>query len=331
LGDAFSGDQAFKYGVPQKGLDYPTTINTPTRELARRGRTVRAVDAHREAADARPRSTEGSPTPKKIVFIAGKKSHGPGEHEYEKGCRLLADCLEHSPNVKGIKTEVITDGWPADEKVLDDADTIFLYCDGSDQDEARHPLLHDDRLAKLGKLMDRGVGLVVVHYTVFVPTKRGGREFQDWVGGYFDYDSQTPPGANVKDHKFWYSQLGQADTKSTPIAGNHPILRGVTPFSTRTEYYWKMRFQADDKDLVPLLTFDPSKTAPPVRESVVAFAVERPPAREGGIAHRGFAFTEGHFHSNWQIESFRKLVLNGILWTAHGQVPQGGVQSEVRQ
>jgi hypothetical protein len=24
-------------------------------------------------------------------------------------------------------------------------------------------------------------------------------------------------------------------------------------------------------------------------------------------------------------------VLNGILWTAHGQVPQGGVQSEVRQ
>ena len=35
--------------------------------------------------------------------------------------------------------------------------------------------------------MDRGVGLCVLHYTVFVPTNKGGRQFQDWVGGYFDY------------------------------------------------------------------------------------------------------------------------------------------------
>ena len=187
--------------------------------------------------------TTGARAAKKIVFIAGKKSHGPGEHEYEKGCRLLADCLERSPNVKGIKTEVITDGWPADERVLDDADTIFLYCDGSDQDEARHPLLQADRLAKLGKLMDRGVGLVVVHYTVFVPTKRAGREFQDWVGGYFDYDSQTPPGADVKDHKFWYSQLGQADTKSTPIEGSHPSSAASPRSPPATEDYWKMHFR----------------------------------------------------------------------------------------
>ena len=39
--------------------------------------------------------------------------------------------------MKGIKAEVITNGWPTDEKVFDDADSIFLYCDGSDQDEAR--------------------------------------------------------------------------------------------------------------------------------------------------------------------------------------------------
>src|SRR5438128_581720 len=38
---------------------------------------------------------------KKIVFIAGNKSHGPGEHEYELGCRLLARSLETSPNLKG--------------------------------------------------------------------------------------------------------------------------------------------------------------------------------------------------------------------------------------
>ncbi len=87
---------------------------------------------------------------KKIVLIAGKKSHGPGEHEYEKGCRLLKACLDSSPNVKSVETTVVTDGWPADEKILEEADAIFMFCDGSDQDEERHPLLKDDRLKKLG-------------------------------------------------------------------------------------------------------------------------------------------------------------------------------------
>ena len=55
--------------------------------------------------------------PKKIVLIAGTKSHGPGEHEYEKGARLLAHCINTSPNLKGFKGEVFTDGWPKDERI----------------------------------------------------------------------------------------------------------------------------------------------------------------------------------------------------------------------
>ena len=46
-----------------------------------------------------------APREKKVVFIAGKKSHGPGEHEYEQGCRLLAGALERATNAKGFKTE----------------------------------------------------------------------------------------------------------------------------------------------------------------------------------------------------------------------------------
>jgi type 1 glutamine amidotransferase len=270
-----------------------------------------------------PNDADKKDKPRKIVLIAGKKSHGPGEHEYEKAVRLLQHCLDTSPNLKGLnlRTEIVLNGWPEDEKVLEDADTVFLFCDGADQDPARHPLLHGDRLAKLGKLMDRGVGLVCMHYTVFVPTEKGGRQFQEWIGGYFDYDSATPPGGNTKDRKNWYSQLGHATTTSTPLAPDPPILRGVKPFTTRTEYYWKMRFKPDDARLVPLLTFDPKRADPPVRESVVAWAVER---KDGG---RGFGFTEGHFHSNWQIDGFRRMVLNALLWTAHADVPEGGVGS----
>src|SRR6185369_17085805 len=73
--------------------------------------------------------------PQKVVFIAGKKSHGPGDHEYEKGMRLLAKCLESSSNAGKFHTEVHLYGWPEDPKTLDDADCIVLYCDGSDHNE----------------------------------------------------------------------------------------------------------------------------------------------------------------------------------------------------
>ena len=53
----------------------------------------------------------------------------------------------------------------------------------------------------------------------------------------------------------------------------------------------------------------------------MAYAVER---ADGG---RGFGFSGGHFHSNWQVENYRKMMLNALLWTAHAEVPEGGVQS----
>ena len=54
----------------------------------------------------------------------------------------------------------------------------------------------------------------------------------------------------------------------------------------------------------------------------VAWAYERP---DGG---RGFGFTGGHWHWNWASDSFRKVVLNGIAWTAGLDVPPDGVPSK---
>jgi glucose/arabinose dehydrogenase/type 1 glutamine amidotransferase len=258
---------------------------------------------------------EDQPKPKKIILIAGKKSHGPGEHEYQKGCELLKKCLETAPNVKNIKVELVLDGWPSDESILDDADTILIYADGSDQDEKRDPLLVGDRLSKLGKLMDKGCGLVSLHYTIFKPTDRGGKQFQDWLGGYFDYDSKGTP----KDHKTWVSTLGMNDFTTTFLTPNHPIVAGCKPFKTRTEYYWKMALKENDPDRIPLATFDPSA---PGTEALVAWAVER---KNG---HRGFVFTGGHYHHSWAIDPYRRMVLNALLWTAHAPVPDGGVESK---
>ncbi|NBQ02478.1 MAG: hypothetical protein EBU27_04505, partial [Opitutae bacterium] len=42
---------------------------------------------------------------------------------------------------------------------------------------------------------------------------------------------------------------------------------------------------------------------------------------------RGFGFTGGHNHVNWGSDNFRKLVLNGIAWTAKVEIPNSGVNA----
>jgi hypothetical protein len=39
-----------------------------------------------------PITNGGAQHIRKIILIAGKKSHPPGAHEYEKGCRLIKAC-----------------------------------------------------------------------------------------------------------------------------------------------------------------------------------------------------------------------------------------------
>lgn len=245
---------------------------------------------------------------RKIVLIGDKPDgHAKGTHEYAKGVRLLKHCLDTSPNVKGIKTETHFDGWPTDASTLDDADTIVFYTTGSDK--RKHPILAGNRLEQLGRAMKRGAGLVCLHYTLYVPNARGGPEFLDWIGGYNDYEN-----------KYSTHRVTEKDPPpATPATPSHPISRGWKEYATKNEFYIRQRFRENDARLAPILT-----TMLPVEKPerhVIAWAVER---ADGG---RGFGFTGGHFHSNWYVEDFRKMVLNAILWTAKIGVPKEGVIS----
>src|SRR5208282_1394993 len=98
------------------------------------------------------RIKEDKSSGKKIVFVAGPPSHGPGEHEYRAGCLLLAKCLGDVP---GLQTMVYSNGWPKDANAFDGADAVVLSMDGG----PGHPALKDDHLAQLAPLMEKGVGL----------------------------------------------------------------------------------------------------------------------------------------------------------------------------
>ncbi|MFO1488564.1 MAG: ThuA domain-containing protein [Verrucomicrobiota bacterium] len=254
----------------------------------------------------------------KIVFLAGKPSHGPGEHEHRAGCLLLKACLDGVP---GVTSVVYTNGWPADDQAFDGASAIVVYCDGG----PNHPLLQGDHLKTLGTLMDKGVGLTCLHYGVEPTLAKGQPEFLEWIGGAFEINWSVNP--------HW-----TAEFKSFP---EHPIARGVRPFKLGDEWYFHLRFRDGMKGISPILAAVPGESTmkrndgphegnPAVRESVargdqqvVAWAAER---ANGG---RGFGFTGGHFHKNWADDNFRKVVLNGILWTAHVEIPAGGVASVV--
>lgn len=235
---------------------------------------------------------------KKIVFVAGRKSHGPGEHDYGPGLKLLKEALEKNGELV-LDLELHDKGWPQNEDTLEDADSIILYCDGSDHAVENHPLLKDNRLRTLERQMARGCGLVCLHYTVFVPVKTAGPQFLQWLGGYFDYETG---GGERK----WFSQIETKNYRVFPAA-NHPITAGLQPFDLTEEFYFKMRFPTEKSGWQPLLTFDPDKRD---LEKVVGWSIER---KDGG---RGVGYTGGHFHKNWEIEPVRTLILNAILWTA---------------
>ena len=71
------------------------------------------------------KQTQAQEKGKKIVFVAGTRSHGYGSHEHYAGCRLLADAIQQ--NMKGYEVDVIRNGWPKDESVFDGADCVVMY------------------------------------------------------------------------------------------------------------------------------------------------------------------------------------------------------------
>jgi type 1 glutamine amidotransferase len=240
-------------------------------------------------------------SPVKIVLVAGKPSHGPGAHEFNAGTLLLEKCLRQN---KGIQPVVIKGGWPEDDKVFDGARAIVLYMDGG----ARHPMILNNRLDTLRRLMAKGVGLACIHYAVEVPKETGGPELLDWIGGYYERPYSTNP---IND-----AEVMQASPK-------HPISRGWKSFSARDEFYYRIRFRENDRRVIPILTTMLPKDAP--NRETIAWAVER---ADGG---RGFGFTGGHFHENWGQADFRRMVVNAILWTAKVALPPNGARYHVSE
>ncbi|HON68876.1 MAG TPA: DUF1080 domain-containing protein [Phycisphaerae bacterium] len=254
---------------------------------------------------------------RKVVFVAGSPGEGHGENDYRAGCTLLARLLNE--NVPGVLAVTYHDNWPADPTAFDNADAVVLFANGA---ETNPVLVHRDRIAELTK---RGVGLACLHEALDVPKGEAGNQLLSAIGGYFETGWSVRP-------------VWTAEFKSLP---EHPITRGVKPFTVRDEWSYHMRFVDEMKGVTPILTaVPPDETRrgpdgpytgnPHVRQrlgqsEIVAWAYDRSAAGSKG---RGFGFTGGRSHQNWTNAPFRTLVLNGIVWVAGADVPANGVPSK---
>jgi type 1 glutamine amidotransferase len=259
---------------------------------------------------------------KKIVFLAGPKDHGaPGRHEYEKDLRVLAYCLEHSSNVKGITTKVYVGKAPSIQE-LKDAAVIVVESSADRAPKEHHPLFPQDAttdhktydaatLAYLKEfddlMMKKGVGLVVFHYATWIQNETGHKYFLKWMGGAYL--------ANV-------SKNPVDQWTMSPKSPNHPILQGVKPWTYKEEMFSKFELP-DNPKRTDLVIGTPAKS--PIGPQVAAFAYER------GKKGRSFLFGGNDWLSNLLIEDDRRLLLNGILWAAKIDVPKGGVASTLTE
>ena len=257
--------------------------------------------------------------PRKLVLIAGQPSHPPMMHEFRAGTILLEKRLAEVPGLKVDRHEL---GWVTDEKTFDDADAVVCFSDGN----GRHPLLQGEgRLDKAESLVSAGVGFGCMHFGVEVPKDTAGSQFRDWIGGCYENQWSCNP--------IWDATFDQFP--------EHPITRGMTPFTIKDEWYFNMRFRNDNVgEITPLLIATPSdkvRNGPYVWPKGPYKHIQKNKGRSETMMWsyvrenegRGFGFTGGHKHVNWGNDNYRKAVLNGLLWVAKAKVPTNGVKSTI--
>lgn len=242
----------------------------------------------------------------KIVLLAGSVSNKPGQHEYFAGCALMMEWLKQTP---GVWPVLAAEGWPRNEAVLENAKAIVVYADGG----SKLPFLEASRWEKMRNAIGSGAGLVMLHQAVDVPEDRAA-EIQEWLGA------------------VWKKDIGSRGHWDMEFASfvSHPVTRGLTPFAAPLDgWLFNLHFAPGARPVLAGKVPDSARSTSDAkshsgRDEVVAWTYERP---SGG---RSFGFTGCDLHRNWQVESQRRFVINGILWSAGLEIPATGAAVDLR-
>lgn len=231
----------------------------------------------------------------KILLIGKDLDHPRNTHTYMSDCELLGKCLRQT---SGVAT-VVSNGWPKDPEALKDVKAIVLDTRLGGTLLFRGPQRHAAQ-----EMLDKGVGITAIHWGTGAETPEG----EPWLramGAWFNAERD-----GFSRYLVQSSKLHRSDPA-------HPICRGWKDYDLRDEYYFKLRFLPEAKSVM--------STVIGGTEYPVGWVYERPNSNGG----RSFGFVGGHFHDNFGEKAFRQALVNGILWTAHIEVPPEGAPSSI--
>jgi type 1 glutamine amidotransferase len=230
--------------------------------------------------------------PIRVLLIGRPRDHPPKSHEYMAECGLLARCLRQNPAVE----TTVSDGWPKDPAVRENVDVIALYTA-----VGGNVLGSRECRDQVEAMLERGVGLVAVHWSTGADVGELGDWWTKQLGGFANLAFTKIP-----VHEGLIRQLDK----------QHPISRGWADFRMTDEYYLGLKLNPESRPIIG--------TTHEGADYPLAWTLER----SGG--GRSFGFVCGHFHDCFANESFRRVVVNGILWAAKRDVPEKGARVDIK-
>jgi hypothetical protein len=227
--------------------------------------------------------------PVKILLIGQPPDHGYRSHTYLPDCELIAKWLKQN----GEFETVVARGWPTEPHAFDGVAAVVLHNKlGGDV------FFAPAHAAQARALLDRGVGLVALHWGTGSADPAIGDAWLKALGGHFNAQKN-----GFSRYKVEASTVRLADP-------SHPISRGWQDFPMRDEWYYELRFLPTARPV--------ARARVAGKDYPVGWAYERP---GGG---RSFGFVGLHFHDNLESEPFRRLIVNGLLWAAQAEIPPAG-------
>lgn len=235
-----------------------------------------------------------------LLLGQGPDGHPWGTHEYMAGTRVLAALLEP---VEGLQVRRVRadEPWKEGPELLADADGVFVFLSQG----ARWLQREEARLKAFQRLARRGGGLSVLHWGMGTKQARDIDAFVELFGGCH----------GGPDRKY---KVVEAETQIA--RPEHPVMRGLEPLRVKDEFYYTLKFVKPAGRVTPLLRV-------PIEgdSHTVAWAWERP---DGG---RSFGFSGAHYHRNWRLPEYRRMIAQGVLWTLKLPIPERGLSLDITE
>ena len=234
--------------------------------------------------------------PLRVFIRAGKKSHGPGAHDFPQFLKEWVPML----NERGAKADGSLE-FPTKEQ-LDKTDVLILHAQ-----EAGNIKIGEER-KNLLEFMARGGGIVTIHAGA---VSRDPAWFKSLVGGSWNHERPT---------KWLEGPMHLYFTDK-----ENPITKDMSNFAMDDEIYYDMDLLPECRILAGAYTPKPqgtrnekaNKRAEEITKGgkvVSIYDIQPQVWTYEKDAYRSFVCIPGHYHKNFSHPTLRALLLRGIAW-----------------